>query len=116
MSFEERRELMTTVVLPDMAKLFQQFEGKPNADMACATCHGGDAEEIRYKMPYALPALNPAHLPDPDVPGFGGAMAKFMFERVTPRMTELLGVPRYDATTGRGFGCFHCHPNAALGR
>ena len=109
-SWEDRHDTMTFVVLPNMARLFQQHEGKPSPDLTCRSCHGHDAEAVQYKMPHGLPALDPAHMPDPTTGDRRGRMAKFMIEEVTPMMIDLLEVAPYDARTKQGFGCFSCHP------
>jgi len=103
---------MTFAVLPNMARLFQGFDRTPSPEMACTTCHGADAERVAYAMPHGLPALDPARMPDPrsDDPN-EARMTKFMTDEVTPAMADLLGVPRFDPTTGRGFSCFSCHPS-----
>jgi len=103
---------MQDVVLPEMAKVFQRFDGKLSAGLTCRTCHGGDAEEARFRMPRALPALSASHLPDGMSAGPMAHVARFMWSEVTPRMAELLGVEPYDRRTGRGFGCLNCHPRA----
>lgn len=112
LSWEERHDRMTWLVHPNMAKLFQRFEGTPYPTLTCRTCHGPDAEQVQYKMPHGLPALDPAHLPDPTAGGPDARIAKFMIEEVTPQMADLLGAPRRDPRTGRGFDCFGCHPSA----
>lgn len=89
---------MTFAVLPNMARAFQRFRGTESPEMTCRTCHGEDAEQVAYKMPHGLPALDRARLPQPgDSP-----IAKFMIEEVTPQMKELLG--------GKEVTCFTCHP------
>jgi hypothetical protein len=113
MSWEDRHDQMTWVVLPNMAKHFQDFAGAAAATLTCRTCHGPDPEAVSYRMPRGLPALDPRHLPSASDPGERGRTAKFMIETVTPAMADLLGEPLYDAKTQRGFGCFKCHP--ALG-
>ena len=111
MSWEERHDLMTFLVLPNMARLFQGFEGKPDPDLTCRSCHGADAEEVRYKMPHGLTPLDPGRLPSPSSPDPKQArIARFMAEEVTPRMAAMLGLEPYDSRTGQGFGCFGCHP------
>jgi hypothetical protein len=113
MTWEDRHDQMTWVVLPNMAKHFQDFAGAADATLTCRTCHGPDPEAVSYRMPRGLPALDPRHLPSASDPGERGRTAKFMIETVTPAMADLLGEPLYDAKTQRGFGCFKCHP--ALG-
>ena len=104
MTWEDRHDVMTFAVLPNMARAFQRFDGSTDPDMTCATCHGPDAELVHYAMPHGLPALDPKRLPDPKGPDPRQArMAKFMIEEVTPAMADLLGAPR-------GFSCFNCHP------
>jgi hypothetical protein len=110
MSWEDRHDLMTWVVLPNMAERFQAFGGAADATLTCRTCHGPDPESVAYRMPRGLPALDPAHLPEPSDADQRGRTAKFMIEIVTPTMAELLGEPLYDAKTRSGFGCFKCHP------
>ncbi len=107
---------MTWLVHPNMAKLFQRFQGTAYPELTCRSCHGPDAEQVQYKMPHGLPALDPAHMPDPDGPGREARVARFMIDEVTPQMADLLGVAPYDASTGRGFGCFGCHPQASGAR
>ena len=112
MSWEDRHDTMTFAVLPNMARLFQGFYHSPYPDMTCRTCHGVDAERVRYKMPHGLPALDPAHLPTSDSSDPAQArVAKFMTEEVTPQMADLLGVPVSGPTSRAGFSCFHCHPS-----
>ena len=109
LSWEERHDQMTWLVHPQMATLFQRFEKTPYPELTCRTCHGTDAEQVQYKMPNGLPALDPDHMPDPNS-GPDAETAKFMYEEVTPKMADLLGVDLRDPRTGRGFGCFSCHP------
>jgi hypothetical protein len=115
LSWEERHDRMTWLVHPTMAKLFQRFQQSPYPTLTCRTCHGADAEQVQYKMPHGLPALDPAHLPNPNGGGAKARIAKFMVDEVTPQMAELLEVDPYDLKTGRGFGCFGCHPASRSG-
>jgi mono/diheme cytochrome c family protein len=111
MSWEDKHSTMTWGVLPRMARLFQRHRGTEVANVTCRTCHGADAEEVAYKMPHGLPALDPKHLPDPRSSDTReGRIAKFMIDEVTPEMADAVGVAPRDATTGEGFGCFNCHP------
>jgi hypothetical protein len=114
-TWEERHDVMTFAVLPNMARMFQRFDGSADPDMTCATCHGPDAELVHYAMPRGLPALDPTRMPDPDAHNPAEArMAKFMIEEVTPSMARMLGVPEGRPATshaGGGFSCFNCHPS-----
>ncbi|WP_437738175.1 hypothetical protein [Sorangium sp. So ce1335] len=115
MSFEERGEFMTDVVLPRMAEVFAEYDAKYE-NMTCETCHGSDAVARAYAMP--TPQITP--LPDtpdgflewvgdpahPDRERFG----TFMYERVVPEMAALLEIPRFDPMTETGdFSCHYCH-------
>jgi hypothetical protein len=99
LTWEERHDAMTFRVLPNMARLFQEFQRKPAPDMTCRTCHGADAEQVAYAMPHGLPALDPAHMPDPHDP-----VVRFMTGEVAPTMADLVGIDRAH------FSCFDCHP------
>jgi hypothetical protein len=99
LTWEQRHDQMTFLVLPNMGRLFQRFDGKPAPDLTCRVCHGADAEQVAYAMPHGLPALDPAHMPDP-----GDRRVRFMTDEVTPTMADLLGVER------ARFTCFGCHP------
>jgi hypothetical protein len=112
-TWEERHDVMTFAVLPNMARSFQRFRGASVPDLTCRSCHGLDAEAVAFKMPHGLSALDPQHLPVPGSASPRARMAQFMFDVVVPEMTELIGVEGYDRRTGRGFGCFNCHPGKA---
>jgi hypothetical protein len=98
LDWEQRHDVMTFVVLPNMGRLFQSYRRTAAPDLTCESCHGEDAEAIGYRMPNGrLAALDAALLPKAgDSP-----MAKFMIERVTPEMSELIAAP---------VTCFSCHP------
>jgi hypothetical protein len=95
LDWNERHDVMTWTVLPNLARTFQRFEGKPSPDLTCRTCHGPDPEDVRYKMPRGLTALDPAHMP-------ASRVATFMADEVVPQMRELMGAP--------SLSCFSCHP------
>jgi hypothetical protein len=107
LSWEDRHDQMTFLVLPNMARLFQEFQHAPDPNLTCRSCHGADAERVAYRMPNGLHPLDPAHMPDP-----ASGVAKFMTEQVTPKMIDFLGVEPFDAQSGRGFGCFNCHASS----
>jgi hypothetical protein len=117
MSWEDRHDVMTFAVLPNMARAFQRFNASADPDMTCRTCHGADAELVHYAMPHGLPALDPRHLPDANGPDTRQVrMAKFMTDEVTPAMADLLGMPlARDGDPRHGFTCFACHPSSGGG-
>lgn len=96
LTWEERHDVMTFVVLPNMGRLFQEFRGTEYPDLTCDSCHGKDAERIEYRMPNDLPAIDPTHPAEGDP-----RMVKFMTEEVTPEMSELIESP---------ITCSSCHP------
>lgn len=110
MTKEQRKEYMTTVVLPKMKDEFIQFSPQAYGDMNCATCHGDGEKNGTFDMPSPnLPKL-PA-----DEAGFKGLMdkkpdvMKFMVSKVVPEMAHFVGESPYDPQTKQGFGCFECH-------
>jgi hypothetical protein len=112
-SWEERHDTMTFAVLPNMARLFQRFDGARYPTTTCRTCHGADAEAVHYAMPHGLPALDPGHLPDGHDPDPRRArLAQLMIEEVTPQMADLIDVPVDDGPSRQRF-CFRCHPSSA---
>ena len=113
MTTDERGAYMAEHVLPTMTELFTAYYPERYADFSCKTCHGGDAREVSFHMPNGLPPLWPSGTPEqqqmvrehPD-------MARFMFNRVLPTMTQLLGQPAWDNVEKTGFSCYNCHPHA----
>jgi len=107
---DQRMEWMGLEVLPAMEAAFQEFDAEGFAGFECQTCHGDNMQEVDFEMPnnlYSLPrenAFQSAQEYDP-------AIAKFMAEVVVPKMAELLGTEPYNADSGKGFGCFGCHPS-----
>jgi hypothetical protein len=100
-------------VLPTMADLFAEYDAERFANISCKTCHGNDASAVGFHMPNQLPTLWPSRTPEqrhmvelhPD-------MVRFMFNRVLPTMTKLLGQPGWNNDDQTGFSCFNCHPRA----
>ena len=112
MSVSEKRKHMKKVVLPEMKKVFQEFDAKTFAKFNCNTCHGDKAEKNKFKMPNPdLPKL-----PQPtDRAAFMALsekkpeVTKFMGTKVKPEMARLLGLEEFNLTTKVGFGCYGCH-------
>lgn len=113
MSHRERERFMDETVMPVMSALLHAYDAQHFAEVRCSTCHGTNARQVHFHMPNSLPAL----------PAFGTEasqrmmaehprMMRFMRERVTPVMTQLLGMQSYNPETHQGFGCLGCHPSA----
>ena len=100
---------MKTVVMPKMAPLFKEFDGKKFAELTCASCHGPGAKEGKFEMPNAkLGKLDPTnsfakHMKKQE------KITKFMMEKVSGEMAAALGVPAWNPETKEGFGCGGCH-------
>lgn len=112
---EGRMALMRERVLPEMGELFREHDAEEHATFTCATCHGESMTEVGFRMPNGLHPLVRAEIPalveseDEET----ARTARFMLERVTPGMIEILGVAPYDPATGEGFGCLRCHDEAS---
>jgi hypothetical protein len=112
MNFEQRREFMTDIILPEMQRTFVEFEAE-FATMTCATCHGGGASDGTYAMPSPdLPRLPPTeeafieYVKDPE----HARWSQFMMDDVWPQMIDLLDVEPFDPMKNlTGFSCSNCH-------
>jgi hypothetical protein len=112
MKFAERKKYMKSTVLPEMQKLFADFDAKKYKKITCETCHGTKAVDTKFKMPNPqLPKL-----PQPtDRAGFMALqqkkpeVAKFMGTKVKPTMASLLGMQEWTPANPDGFGCYGCH-------
>ncbi len=104
MSSPEKMEHMKKVIVPEMAKVFKEFDAEEFGKFGCSTCHGPGAKDGNFEMPNkSLPKLDKEemdHHPE---------MTKFMMEKVTPKMAELLGEEPFNPETHEGFGCMECH-------
>src|ERR1022692_4033783 len=92
MSFDQRKKLMKSTVLPELKKAFQSFDPKKYQKFTCATCHGDGATDGKFKMPNAkLPKLPPPT----DRAAFAALqqkkpeVVKFMGTVVTPKIVGL---------------------------
>jgi len=112
MTVDQKKELMKTVVFPNMKTEFQGFDAKRFADFTCVTCHGPGAKEGKFTMPNPkLPKLDPKD----EFAKYKKTKAdilKFMMEHVAPDMAKFLDVEPYNPETKQGFGCFNCHTMA----
>jgi cytochrome c553 len=115
MSFDQRKKLMKSSVLPELKKAFQSFDKKKYRKVTCATCHGDGATDGKFKMPNAkLPKLPPPT----DRAAFTALqqkkpeVVKFMGTVVAPTVAQLLGLPEWSPQNPKGFGCYACHTRA----
>jgi hypothetical protein len=115
MSFDQRKKLMKSAVLPKLKKAFQSFDAKKYQRFTCATCHGDGATDGKFKMPNVkLPKLPPPT----DRAAFAALqqkkpeVVKFMGTVVTPQVAQLLGLPEWSPQNPKGFGCYACHTSS----
>lgn len=101
----QKGAFMKTHVTPRMREVFQAHDPTHYAQFDCKSCHG---KPFQPKPADALPKLT---LKDGELTAFAEhpEIAKFMAEKVTPAMAELLGEKAYDPKTHQGFGCGGCH-------
>jgi len=52
LSFEQRHVEMTFAVHPTLARRYQEFYGSEAPMLTCRSCHGEDAERVRYQIAY----------------------------------------------------------------
>jgi hypothetical protein len=117
MTVKQKRAYMKAAVTPTMKPIFQAFDAKKFDEFTCATCHGKNAADEKYKMPSKTADIKP--LPstpeafeakmkvEPTWPKF----AEFMSQKVEPAMGKLLDVPVFNPKkpVEGAFGCVKCH-------
>jgi len=115
MTFAQKKAYMKVAVTPTMKPIFQGFDAKEFKNFNCATCHGQDGADRKFKMP-----SNDIH-PLPNTPEAFQAKLKaeptwpkwteFMAQKVEPAMGKLLDVPVFDPKKPvKGtFSCGNCH-------
>ncbi len=115
MTFAQKKAYMKAAVTPAMKPIFQAFDGKKFKTFTCASCHGQDGADRKFKMP-----SNGIH-PLPNTPEAFQAKLKeeptwpkwteFMSQKVEPAMGKLLDLPVFDPKkpVKGAFGCANCH-------
>ena len=97
---------MSSVMSPEMSKVFKEFDSTGFANFSCGTCHGSGATDGSYTMPSAdLPALTEdlsEFTTEPDV-------SAFMANTVVPKFAELLEQTATTQTTMGDISCWTCH-------
>jgi mono/diheme cytochrome c family protein len=115
MTPKQKGSFMKAVVLPKMKPIFQAYDGKTFAKFNCATCHGKDAVERKFKMPSndikPLPNTPEAFMAKIKAEPTWPKWVDFMKGKVLPTMAETLAMPEYDPKkpVEGAFGCAKCH-------
>lgn len=112
MSYDEREWYMIGKVHPIMRQVFQTMDAAKyeGIKFECAPCHGENAKEKKYKMPSDHLSPIPAFDSSEYAEMRSSRIVKFMEQRVTPVMAQIMGEPAFDPATKQGFSCHECHP------
>jgi mono/diheme cytochrome c family protein len=115
MTFQQKKAFMKAAVTPTMKPIFQGFDAKKFKTFNCATCHGKDGADRKYKMPsndiHALPSTPAAFQAKLKSEPTWPKWTEFMSQKVEPAMGKLLDVPVFDPKkpVEGAFGCVKCH-------
>jgi hypothetical protein len=107
MDFDQRKEYMEEVVLPDMAQRFFDHDPDTFADFSCETCHGYGAEANDYAMPSGIAPI--PFPPDPNAEPRILAIREWMGDEMVPAMADLLETDPWTPATPDGLRCTDCH-------
>jgi hypothetical protein len=114
MNYEEKEWYMIGKVHPIMRQVFQTFnhDKYEGEKFECVPCHGENPEAKKYKMPSdhlsKVPAYNSKEWKEME----NARIFKFMTQRVTPAMGQVIGKEAWNPETGEGYSCWGCHPKA----
>lgn len=113
MTDDQHHRFMAKVVVPKAREVFQAFDAKGFAKVGCPTCHGKNGKANKFKMPSPeLPELPSSEKEFTETTmKEKPEMVKFMSEKVTPMMAELLGEKLFNpaAPDPTAFSCHGCH-------
>lgn len=115
LTYDQKKAYMKTAVVPVMKPIFKAFDAKKFATVNCATCHGNDGTDRKYKMP-----SNDIHPLPNSKEGFEAKLkteptwprwTEFMSQKVEPAMGKLLGMPVFDPKkpVEGALSCNNCH-------
>jgi mono/diheme cytochrome c family protein len=103
MTFAQKKAYMKTAVVPAMKPVFQAFDAKQFKTFNCATCHGKDGADRKFKMPsndiHPLPGTPEAFQAKLKVEPTWPKWTEFIAQKVEPAMGKVLDV----------FSCAACH-------
>jgi mono/diheme cytochrome c family protein len=115
MTFQQKKAYMKTAVTPTMKPIFQAFDAKKFKTFNCATCHGQDGADRKFKMPSndikPLPNTPEAFQAKLKTEPTWPKWTEFMAQKVEPTMGKLLDVPVFDPKNPvkGAFSCGNCH-------
>jgi mono/diheme cytochrome c family protein len=115
MSFQQKKAYMKEAVTPTMKPIFQAFDDKKFKEFTCASCHGADGAERKFKMPsndiHPLPGTHEAFEAKLKTEPTWPKWTEFMAQKVEPAMGKLLDLPIFDPKkpVKGAFGCAACH-------
>jgi hypothetical protein len=115
MNFQQKKTYMKEAVLPGMKPVFQGFDKKKFKTFNCATCHGDDGADRKYKMPsngiHPLPGTPAAFEAKLKAEPTWPKWTEFMTKQVEPAMGKLLDIPVFDPKKpAEGtLSCANCH-------
>lgn len=102
---DKKVEVMVSKVVPDVGKIFKEYDGKRYAKFGCATCHGPTKKQDPHDV---LPKLTLSNGGFEKLAKAKPAVVKWMTS-VEEQMADDLGEAHYDSKTHKGFGCNGCH-------
>ena len=115
MTFNQKKAFMKASVVPTMKPLFQAFDAEKFRIFDCASCHGQDGAERKFKMPgkdtAPLPGTPEAFQAKLKTEPRWPEWAKFMSEKVEPAMGKLMDMPVFDPRKPdkNALSCAACH-------
>ncbi|HEX2658576.1 MAG TPA: hypothetical protein VHU40_09895 [Polyangia bacterium] len=115
MNFKQKKDYMKKSVMPMMKPIFQKFDEKKFKTFECATCHGADGTDRKYKMPSndiaPLPGTPEAFQAKMKKEADWPKWTEFMSKKVEPAMGKLLNLPVFDPAkpVEGAFSCGACH-------
>jgi len=101
---EQQVAFMKKNVMPAIAPVFAAHDAAKYATVDCKLCHGPDRKNPHEVLPHLT-------MKDGKLTAFAEKpeVARFMADVVTGKMAAAMGLPPFDMTTHKGFGCGGCH-------
>ena len=115
LTYDQKKAFMKAAVVPALKPVFQKFDPKKFKNVTCATCHGDDGTDRKYKMPSndiaPLPSTPEAFQAKMKKEADWPKWTQFMSDKVVPAMGKVLNVPVFDhkKPVEGTFSCNACH-------